>query len=501
MKKKKWGIKKIGKKRKLIVLFLICIIIFLVCLAILIYKPSGQDINPQNSVSLIAPTGCTYFSEISVDNSEYRGVLENYPIKFTLNYMAGMGDNFDSIQFTDDNGNLLSFWIEEFSVKKNATFWVKIDNQKAQTISDIYLWFGGCQQIKQSNTDEVFVWYDDFSVNLLEKYSIQFDESCQAQIQRDSVQEALSLKSPKDCNASISKETSSTIGFVAEFDIKPTRTYVGNSILSISPVKDNHISYTWSKKNNYIGLDNLGETVATVQAGFELNLWTHIQLISTSDLQKLIINDIEISAEEVSDVSSDRITISLSDLDAIIDNIKIYPFITPVPKVSVSTQKQPIIIYHEGYQKHERYKDVGSINYSDNIDTPSISCATMYPTKTNCMRRTAPSQPECNEASCRSRARVELDTNGNSEKVLYAIAVTSDPTWKEWNYVDGKTLLLEDALNFDLNDFLTQKEWENSNSYYNIFGLQPETAYYVRVIALNNDFTTTYPSTSIPISN
>ncbi len=99
----------------------------------------------------------------------------------------------------------------------------------------------------------------------------------------------------------------------------------------------------------------------------------------------------------------------------------------------------------------------------------------------------------CGGGGCYNRARIEIDPQSNSSDTLYSVQITTDPSWNTFDFVDGSTFLVETVSTHNLNDYLTEAAWESTASSFNIFGLDYQTQYYVRVTALHGDFTETEP--------
>jgi hypothetical protein len=60
----------------------------------------------------------------------FTGVDEatNYQLELDISFETGMDDDFDNVNFTDVDENLLTFWLEEYVSTTSATFWVVIPN-------------------------------------------------------------------------------------------------------------------------------------------------------------------------------------------------------------------------------------------------------------------------------------------------------------------------------------------------------------------------------------
>ncbi|PJA92626.1 MAG: hypothetical protein CO133_02160, partial [Candidatus Komeilibacteria bacterium CG_4_9_14_3_um_filter_37_5] len=99
--------------------------------------------------------------------------LTDYQIAITLDtatlITAGkMQSDCDDIRFTDAQGNVLSYWIEENNPGCNSAttkIWTKASSVPAGS-STIYLYYGNQSASNAQNGNNVFTFFDDFSINL-----------------------------------------------------------------------------------------------------------------------------------------------------------------------------------------------------------------------------------------------------------------------------------------------------------------------------------------------
>jgi len=126
---------------------------------------------------------------------------------------------------------------------------------------------------------------------------------------------------------------------------------------------------------------------------------------------------------------------------------------------------------------------------------PEVSCfETTTDGSSNCT--TGPSELSsggmvaiCGPSGCYDRARFEIDTNDNPTDTLYAIMISEDNFASDTRYIDGSTFWPETETTHNLSDFLTKNDWETED--FNIKGLQSSTTYYIKIFALQGDFTQT----------
>lgn len=105
------------------------------------------------------------------------GSVTDYQIKLTLQYSAGTSSSdtvylnnharpdFGDVRFTDNSGNLLSYWIESYTGGSSATVWVKIPTISGDTT--IYVYYGNATAGTTSNGNTTFPFFDDFDGNSL----------------------------------------------------------------------------------------------------------------------------------------------------------------------------------------------------------------------------------------------------------------------------------------------------------------------------------------------
>lgn len=138
-----------------------------------------------------------------------------------------------------------------------------------------------------------------------------------------------------------------------------------------------------------------------------------------------------------------------------------------------------------------------STNYQINSDPaanfvaaiPSIQCleTTSTNTTTSCTKYTTGMNAVCGKNGCYDRARIEIEPNGNPTDTLYSIQISTDNFVGDINCIDASSSKPKNINSCTINDFRTEANWEQGNS--NITGLIANTQYYVRITALQGDFT------------
>lgn len=106
---------------------------------------------------------------VTISNTS--SILNNYQINFTVDYDSDMQPDYDDLRFVDANGNILNYWIENYT-DTNASIWVKIPLILAGDTT-IYMHYGNPLVNSASNGKKTFIFYDDFSENTLNDYSVE----------------------------------------------------------------------------------------------------------------------------------------------------------------------------------------------------------------------------------------------------------------------------------------------------------------------------------------
>ncbi|NOY11367.1 MAG: DUF2341 domain-containing protein [Archaeoglobi archaeon] len=108
--------------------------------------------------------GWSYRVPITIQENSGTG-LTDYQALITLdssfNWSATSSDGSD-VRFTDEFGNALSYWIEEWNYGTSAKIWVKVPSIPASGTTTIYLYYGNLAANSESNGTSTFVFFDDF---------------------------------------------------------------------------------------------------------------------------------------------------------------------------------------------------------------------------------------------------------------------------------------------------------------------------------------------------
>ena len=94
------------------------------------------------------------------DLTDYQVLIELNSTNFDFSHAQTNGED---IRFTDANGNLLPYWIEEWdSVNEKAKVWVKVPEIPANSEIEIYMYYGNPTIASASDGDATFDLFDDF---------------------------------------------------------------------------------------------------------------------------------------------------------------------------------------------------------------------------------------------------------------------------------------------------------------------------------------------------
>ena len=116
----------------------------------------------------------TYFVSTTFDSSAFTnnktiivspssdGNLTDYQMSFNISYEPEMQTDFGDIRFTDENGILLPYWIEEKTNSCSAKVWVKISEIDETDGAIVKMYYGNPEAASDSNIDDVMLFYDLF---------------------------------------------------------------------------------------------------------------------------------------------------------------------------------------------------------------------------------------------------------------------------------------------------------------------------------------------------
>jgi hypothetical protein len=93
------------------------------------------------------------------------GAQTDYQVQITVTYSSRMKSDFTDIRFTDSSGTkLLSSWLESYTSKKTATFYVKIPSIPiSPSTAKIYMYYGNSSATDASDGANTFNFYEGFT--------------------------------------------------------------------------------------------------------------------------------------------------------------------------------------------------------------------------------------------------------------------------------------------------------------------------------------------------
>ena len=110
-----------------------------------------------------------YITEQSGNNlTDYQVLIELTSANFNFAHAQTNGED---IRFTDAEGNLLNYWIEEWdAINEIAKIWVKVPFIPANSSVEIFMYYGNPSVSSASDGKETFLFFDDFSAYALGVY-------------------------------------------------------------------------------------------------------------------------------------------------------------------------------------------------------------------------------------------------------------------------------------------------------------------------------------------
>ena len=104
------------------------------------------------------------------------GNLTDYQMSFTITYEPEMQTDFDDLRFTDEYSIPIPYWIESMTNSSSAKVWVKVPEIKVTSGATIKMYYGNSTVESESNGDEVFEFFDDFSSSLdIDKWTTAYN--------------------------------------------------------------------------------------------------------------------------------------------------------------------------------------------------------------------------------------------------------------------------------------------------------------------------------------
>ncbi|HID25419.1 MAG TPA: DUF2341 domain-containing protein, partial [Thermoplasmata archaeon] len=96
--------------------------------------------------------------------------VEEYVLSLTVYYDPDMQEDFDDLRFTDNEGNMLYYWIGRRIVGESANVLVRVPVLPAGETTVIYMFYGDAGAMDESNFDMIFTWDDRTDPDLMISY-------------------------------------------------------------------------------------------------------------------------------------------------------------------------------------------------------------------------------------------------------------------------------------------------------------------------------------------
>ncbi len=106
---------------------------------------------------------------ITINNSGSND-YEQYVLDFTVYYDSDMQPDFDDLRFTDEDGNLLQYWIDEKIPGESAHVYVRVPYIPAHGSTTIYMFYGDENASNAGEFDVIFVWEDRTDPDMMISY-------------------------------------------------------------------------------------------------------------------------------------------------------------------------------------------------------------------------------------------------------------------------------------------------------------------------------------------
>ncbi|WP_456370957.1 DUF2341 domain-containing protein, partial [Geoglobus sp.] len=101
--------------------------------------------------------------------------LTDYQVLVTLNASfnwSNVNSDGSDIRFTDDLGNQLSYWIEEWNYGSSAKIWVRVPSIPASSTTTVYMYYGNPTANSESSGSSTFIFFDHFDSDSSSLYTV-----------------------------------------------------------------------------------------------------------------------------------------------------------------------------------------------------------------------------------------------------------------------------------------------------------------------------------------
>lgn len=274
--------------------------------------------------------------------------VSNYALHLTLSFETGMSEDYADLRFTDENGDLLSYWIESSS-ETEASVWVKADFPSVSTSTLLYLYYGNADADSLSDAASVFSFAEDF-----ETFS-GWTKHGSGNLEQSTAQAASGLASGhKITNGDPSgavKSLGTTLGrgTVLEFWLRRNAAYTGGAADRVGLIDANGNGYGWifNHSTGQLGIDKRTNHSAVVSgyvsASSVKDDWIFAQFIIEADgsitakqwLDGELIAETQITDASYSSFSQVYI---YGGSDYWVDDMHVRPYLATEPTVSIGAE-------------------------------------------------------------------------------------------------------------------------------------------------------------------
>jgi flagellin-like protein len=108
---------------------------------------------------------------VTIDNALNPNELTGYQVQLNVDYDADMIADFSDLRFTDsDCQTLIPHWVESYVASDSAVVWVNVPTIPASSDTTIYMYYGNPSATSESNPDDTFDVFVDFTRDGVESY-------------------------------------------------------------------------------------------------------------------------------------------------------------------------------------------------------------------------------------------------------------------------------------------------------------------------------------------
>jgi hypothetical protein len=101
---------------------------------------------------------------VTINNTLNLDDLVNYQVKVNVQYDSDMNNDFSDLRFADSDGQTsIPYWIENHATSDYAVAWVKVPSILASSTKTIYMYYGNPSASSESNPDNTFDMFVDFT--------------------------------------------------------------------------------------------------------------------------------------------------------------------------------------------------------------------------------------------------------------------------------------------------------------------------------------------------